>query len=108
MFSTGLHQQLFVAGSPFATLCRFYGHRRNLTSRDGRTVVMRNTPDELLVRATSPSVMGDPDAVDIESAEEGWRSEDPQRRGVAARSTAGVLSGPGHGAAPPVGHTAAR
>ena len=63
---------------------------------------------ELMVRVPSPSVMCDPDAVDMESAEEGWRSEDPQRRGVAARCTAGVLSRPGAGAAPPARHTATR
>ena len=61
-----------------------------------------------MVRATSPSVVFDPDAVDMESAEEGWRSEDPQRRGVATRNSAGVLSGPGGCAAPPACHTATR
>ena len=61
-----------------------------------------------MVRATSPSVVFDPDAVDMESAEEGWRSEDPQRRGVATRNSAGVLSGPGGCAAPPACYTATR
>ncbi len=62
---------------------------------------------ELMVHAPSPSVVCDPDAIDMESAEEGWRSEDPKRRGVAARCTDGVLSDPGRGAAPPARNTAA-
>jgi hypothetical protein len=65
---------------------------------------------ELMARAPSPSVHSDPDAVDMESAEEGWRSEDPepQRRGVAACCPSGVLSRPGGGAAPPACDTATR
>ena len=77
--------------------------------RDLRLMPSRlRRPIELMVRATSPSVVGDPDAIDMESAEEGWRSEDPQRRGVAARCADGVLSDPDRGAAPPARNTAAR
>jgi hypothetical protein len=72
--------------------------------------VQSSSDAELMACTTSPSFLVDPDAVDMESAEEGRRSEDPepQRRGVAARCSAGVLSCPGDGAAPPARYTAAR
>ena len=105
-FSTGDNTQ---TSGKVVTVSRsvVYSDGRPSGSRSSRLSSCRRHV-ELMVHATSPSVVCDPDAVDMESAEEGWRSEDPQRRGVAVRCADGVLSGLGRGAAPPARHTAAR
>jgi len=95
-----MESRLFVLGSQNATLCRTQRRRLVVATRLSWHI-------ELMVHAPSPSVVCDPDAIDMESAEEGWRSEDPKRRGVAARCTDGVLSDPGRCAAPPARNSAA-
>src|SRR5215472_16928567 len=57
--------------------------------------------DELPAHGVPPSVAVDPDAVDHQSPEEGWRTEDEQRRGGSALGTAWVHHRRAAGAAPP-------